>query len=134
MSVHIMDASAMTAYLNAEPGGEVVRDLLADHGAICYAHAVNLCEVYYDTLRAKGKPFARLTIRTLYDDGIIERRDISRKFWHHVGDLKARGRISLADCFCISLAQQLGGEVVTADHHEFDALVPLGVVPICFIR
>jgi predicted nucleic acid-binding protein len=44
------------------------------------------------------------------------------------------GRISLADCFCIVLAQELSGEVVTSDHHEFDPLVPLNLVPITFIR
>ena len=34
----------------------------------------------------------------------------------------------------IALAKQLAGEVVTSDHHEFDALVPLGLCPIRFIR
>ena len=59
---------------------------------------------------------------------------MNRRFWQRVGGLKARGRISLADCFCIVLAQELSGEVVTSDHHEFDPLVPLGIVPIRFIR
>jgi hypothetical protein len=59
---------------------------------------------------------------------------MSRPFWQSVGRLKARGRISIPDCFCIVLAQELGGEVVTSDHHEFDPLVPLGLVSIRFIR
>jgi hypothetical protein len=64
----------------------------------------------------------------------IECHDMNRSFWQRVGELKARGRISLPDCFCISLAQELGSEVVTIDHGEFDPLVPLGIVPINFIR
>ncbi len=59
---------------------------------------------------------------------------MNRDFAERVGQLKARGRISLADCFCIALAQTLSGQVVTTDHHEFDAIVPLGIVPIYFIR
>lgn len=62
------------------------------------------------------------------------RRDMSIKFWKRVGKLKAAGGIALPDCFCITLAQELAGEVVTADHAEFDPLAPLGIVPIHFIR
>ena len=47
MSIHVLDASAMVDYANAEPGGTVVRALLADPNATCYAHAMNMCEAYY---------------------------------------------------------------------------------------
>jgi predicted nucleic acid-binding protein len=65
---------------------------------------------------------------------VVERNDIDSLFWRSVGQLKASGRISLADCFCIALAQRVAGEVVTSDHHEFDPLVPRGLCPIRFIR
>jgi predicted nucleic acid-binding protein len=77
---------------------------------------------------------AQAIIASLYSDGVIERRDISQHFWQRVGELEARGRISLPDCFCLALAQELSAEVVTSDHGEFDPLVPLGIVPIKFIR
>lgn len=134
MSIHILDASAIVAYANAEPGGTVVQTLLAAPTAICYVHTMNLVEVYYHLIRRMDVQRARLGIRTLYADGVIERRDMSRSFWQRVGEHKARGGISLPDCFCISLAQELGGEVVTSDHGEFDRLVPLAIVPINFIR
>lgn len=134
MSIHILDTSAIVAYLAGEPGGPVVDSHLNDPDALCYAHVVNLCEVFYDSLRATNERAARQTIADLYAAGVIERRDLSRSFWQSVGRLKARGRISLADCFCVALAQKLGGEVVTSDHREFDPLVPLGIVPIRFIR
>ncbi len=134
MNIHILDASAMVAYIAGEPGDDVVTALLLDPAAICYAHSVNLCEVYYDTLRLTNERRARQVIATLFADGVIEQRTMSRRFWRRVGGLKARGRISLADCFCIALAQEFSGEVVTSDHHEFDPLVPLGIVPIRFIR
>ena len=124
----------MVAYLEGEPGGAVVAALLAAPNAVCYAHSINLCEVYYQGIRRNGIAAAQAAIASLYTDGVIERRDMSRQFWQRVGEHKARGRISLPDCFCISLAQELSGEVVTSDHHEFDPLVPLGIVPIKFIR
>ena len=59
---------------------------------------------------------------------------MGRSFWERVGSHTARGRIALADCFCLALAIELGGEVVTTDHAEFDPLVALGICPIRFIR
>ena len=81
----------MVAYLTAEPGGQVVRGLLLDADAICYAHSINLCEVYYDTLRGSGAQGAQQAMSTLLADGVIERRDLSRPFWQTVGRL-------LTDC------------------------------------
>lgn len=124
----------MLAYLRAEPGGDAVTALLSDSTALCYAHQVNLIEVYYDFARRSNVGDARRALTILRADGVIGRRDMNSRFAQQVGNLKARGGISLADCFCIALAQQIGGEVVTSDHHEFDRLVPLGIVPIRFIR
>lgn len=115
MSNHILDASAMPAYLSSEPGEHVVTKLLTSSSAVCYAHTMNLCEVYYQLIRQTSVRCAHQGIAGLFADGIIERHDVNRKFWRRVGELKAHGKISLPDCFCISLAQVLGGEVVTTD-------------------
>lgn len=134
MSAHVLDSSAMIAYLVGELGASVVEALLNDPDALCYAHSVNLCEVFYDGLRYRGTVDADQGIRDLSEAGVTERKDMSRAFWKRVGHLKARGGISLADCFGIALAQELGCEILTTDHHEFDRLVPLGIVSIRFIR
>lgn len=131
---HVLDACAMLAYLNGEAGSEVVESILGDPAHSCFAHAVNLCEVYYDFLRRSDEHIARDAVADLLGDGIIERRDLSRRFWQAVGAHKSRGRISLADCFCIALAQQLSADLVTSDRREFEPLVPLGLVTIQFIR
>jgi predicted nucleic acid-binding protein len=130
----VLDASAMIAYLRGETGGEVVAALLADPNTECYAHAFNLCEVYYGYVRTTDKKTAQQVIATLRADGIIFRRDFSLPFWQAVGDLKATGGISLPDCVCVILAQHLGAEAVTSDRGEFTPLVPLGLCPIRFIR
>jgi PIN domain nuclease of toxin-antitoxin system len=131
---YVLDACAMVAYLENEPGGTIVGSLLADRANTCYAHSLNLCEVYYLAIRRSTTATAEAAIEALFNDGVFERKDNSRRFWKRVGEHKARGGISLPDCYCITLAQELSAEVVTSDHGEFDPLVPLGIVPIKFIR
>lgn len=131
---YVLDACAMLAYLKGEDGATNVDGLLTSPSVTCFAHAVNLCEVYYDFRRRSDEATAGAAIADLLADGVVERKDLSRRFWQVVGKHKARGRISLADCFCIALAQELSAELVTSDHHEFDPLVPLGLCPIKFIR
>ena len=130
----VLDACAMIAYLRGEDGQTVVDECLNSPNETCYSHAINVLEVYYDFIRRYDEPTARQALKDLAADGVVIRRDMSQLFLRQVGQLKARGRISIADCFCIALAQALSGEVVTSDHHEFDPLVPLGIVPIRFIR
>lgn len=125
----------MIAYLTGETGADIVATILSNHVSTCYAHAINLCEVYYHCFRTAGEKKAKAAISFLEADGVVERRDIGTKFWQSVGELKVRGHIALADCFCIALAKELSGEIVTSDHKEFDPLVTLKVCPsIQFIR
>lgn len=130
----ILDACAFLAYLMDEPGSDVVESILVDESSACFALSLNLCEVYYQILRQSDDVTARQAVDDLLSDGIVEWSDMGRLFWEVVASHKARGRISLADCFCIALAQELSGQVVTSDHREFDPLVPLGICPIMFIR
>jgi PIN domain nuclease of toxin-antitoxin system len=131
---HILDACAMIAYLRGEPGGSLVEGFLQDQVSACYSHSINLCEVYYALIRNSDEPTARQAIDDLLAAGVLERTDMDRGFWSRAGEHKARGNISLPDCFCLALAQELSGQVVTSDHGEFDAIVPLGLCPIFFIR
>jgi len=129
-----LDASAMVAYLNGEPGGLVVRQLLTDSSAMCYAHAVSLCEVYDGFVRDVNEQTALAALATLSADGVLPRQDMNSDSWMDVGRIKARGRIAPGDCFCVAVARASDGEAVTSDHTEFDPLVPAGVCRVVFIR
>lgn len=131
---YALDASALIAYLNGETGGLVVRGLLQRRDARCYAHAVNLCEVYYGYIRDSCEATATNALATLHADGVLPRQDMSPEFWMDVGRIKARGGIALGDCFCVALARLIGGEAVTSDRAEFGPLVPDGVARVLFIR
>lgn len=141
MSLYAMDGCALLAFLRGEPGDAVVDGLLADQSNICRVHAVNLCEVYYDTLRtaskldaATSKAQAQGDVAKVIAAGVELCEDMDVAFWEMVGDLKVNpGKIALGDCFVLALAIRTGATLVTSDH-EFDKVVPLGLCPILLIR
>ena len=131
----VLDSSAVIAYLRREDGGIKVNEFITDENNTCFVHAANICEVYYDTVRTVGSEMAGATIDALQDAGVIIREDMDLPFWQAAGSYKADLRIiSLADCFCLALANRLDCSLVTSDHHEFDAVVDRGLCRIEFIR
>ena len=55
----VLDVSAMIAFLRDERGGAVVETFLTDGMDVCVAHAINLCEVYYDFFRSADEATAK---------------------------------------------------------------------------
>jgi len=130
----IFDACALIAFLNNEPGTEIVEAMLIDEKNKCFVHAVNLCEVFYEFLRAEDENLAQSVINDILLAGITVREDMDTEFWKQIGRYKVKGRISLADCFCISLAGRLDGEIITSDRHEFEEISKRNIAKIKFIR
>lgn len=131
----VVDASALIALAKQEPGASIVSTLLADASALRLMHAVNVCEVYYHFLIKGDRHATERAVRDPQRVGLVIRRDISKPFWRQVAHVKADvRRVSLADSFAIALAQQVGGEVVTADHGEFDFVAARSVCGVRFIR
>lgn len=131
----VMDASALIAYLKDEEGSDVVDELLMDPGNSCLAHAINMCEVYYDFLLRADESTAEAAVLSLAGAGVAIREDASTDLWQQAGRIKARfRRVSLADCFCLALGKLENADVVSSDHHEFDAIAERGVCGIRFIR
>ena len=52
---YVLDAGPMIAFLDDEPGAEVVEQVLTEPGSTCYAHIFNLTEIYYIYFR-RGTP------------------------------------------------------------------------------
>src|SRR5438874_1912040 len=124
----------MIAFLRGEPGDSVVRNIFADPSTRCLAHSANVCEVFYDFIRAAGESTAESAIQDLISLGLSIRADLDTDFWHDAGRLKAAHRMSLADSFGLALTRREAGTFISADHHELDPLVPLGICQIHFIR
>jgi predicted nucleic acid-binding protein len=88
----------------------------------------------YDFHRDAGEAAAENAIEDLKALKVIERGDFDEAFWKDAGKLKARGKVSLADCMAITLTNRLGGMLLPSDHHELDAVAAAGVCSITFIR
>lgn len=133
--VYVFDACAVIALLHAESGAEEV-GLLLETGHRRIIHALNLCETYYDLVRRIGSAAARPIMEDLLQEiGFEVYSELPASLWQQAGDFKAQlRRLSLADCFAMSLALQENGILVTADHHEFDPVAAAGLCPIHFIR
>lgn len=72
---------AMIALLGLEQGALVVRLALRDNRGDCYAHAANLCEVYYHVARVRDVPTALLALSLLANAGVTAREDLDTGFW-----------------------------------------------------
>jgi predicted nucleic acid-binding protein len=131
---YALDTGAIIAFLDDEPGAEVVEDVLTEPGSNCYAHIFNLAEVYYIYFRRGDTVMAEDAIQAVLDLGIIVRDDNDTAYWKEAATFKGKHAIALPDAFCLALARRLGGTVVTTDHTEFDPLVPLGYGSFLFIR
>ena len=107
----VVDASALLALLNAEPGAEVVAEALP--GAVI--SAVNLSEVVAKLCEA-GMP-EKAICQTLHPLGLaVESFDEDQAY--QAGVLRAATKstgLSLGDRGCLSLAQRLGVPALTAD-------------------
>ncbi len=79
--IYILDASAIIAWLRNEPGADVVENAVRDASSQRIAHAINLCEGYYDAYRNKGESHAESVISDLKAIGVVERADFDEAFW-----------------------------------------------------
>lgn len=131
----VMDSSSLIALLRDEAGAEMVADILSGADNSCAVHAVNMCEVFYEFRRSGDESVAQRVVHDLISTGLAVHGDMDTEMWQAAGRLKADvRRVSLADCFCLALADREDAEVVSADHHEFDAIAQRGTHAIRFIR
>lgn len=131
----VLDASAIIAFLRGEPGADVVEHYFGPETHSLYVHALNLCEVYYDFLRAAGEASAESAVQDILLLGVRERNDMASDFWRAAGKPKLSSRrVSLADCCALALAGSLGAVLLSADRHELEPLARASVCPVEFIR
>ena len=133
--VYVLDACALIAFLRDEEGAELVGEIYekANTGeASLIMNKINLVEVYYDFYRSKGKDYADNFFSNIKQSEIVV-KDVPDDVLLEAGRLKATYSISLADSFALSQAIISSGELLTADHHEFDIIERQGIESIEFL-
>lgn len=135
---YVLDASALIAFLTAEEGSALVARLLdqAEQEQVkLYLAAINLFEVYYDFLkRGVDQTQAKEFLDALYSLPISIADKFDRVWLEQAAQFKVTYKISVADALGLALAQQLQAFLVTADHHEFDAIETAGAAQLYWIR
>jgi ribonuclease VapC len=123
----VLDASALLAYLQGEPGGEVVEEALAE-GALM--NSVNYAEVLSrlaDAGEEPGVAHRRLQEQGLVD-GLIQIVPLTQQDAVSIAQMRPATRdrgLSLGDRACLSTGLRLGRPVLTAD--RLWATVSVGV-------
>ncbi|KFD40741.1 twitching motility protein PilT [Peptococcaceae bacterium SCADC1_2_3] len=108
----VLDASALLALLNDEPGGDLVAEAIKQMAVIS---AVNLSEVVAK-LHDAGIPTHE--IHEILEPLGIEIIDFNLELAYRTGMLRLatkKAGLSLGDRACLALAEQLGMPLLTAD-------------------
>ncbi len=113
----VLDSWSVIAYLQDEPAGEQVGDLVAnvlESGGTVLMSVVNVGEVWYIFAREGSEKEADGAIGDLRQIG-IQFVDADWVLTRIAATFKARGRMSYADTFAAALAKQRKCELVTGD-------------------
>jgi len=125
MNRYVLDACALIAMLQEEHGANNVVEVInaANIGdAEIIMHKINFLEVYYDAYRSRGKEQAEL-MKIEFDKLPINiNAEITDEIFNGAGRLKASYKMSIADSIALAQAMAFDGELLTADHHEFDVI------------
>jgi predicted nucleic acid-binding protein len=120
--IYVLDACALIAFLDKEPGASVVADLFqqAEAGEIyIYITSIQLLEVYYDRIRAIGRDYADTFLQTFYGSSIKIVHEFSHENIRTAGRLKTTYPLSLADAIACAVASSMDAALITSDHKEF---------------
>ncbi|MDR0765165.1 MAG: PIN domain-containing protein [Synergistaceae bacterium] len=122
--LYVLDACALFAFIKGETGDNIVWDVLfrsVTGDASAVMHEINLLAVYYGFYRERGKIYAELKIAEA-SAFFTTIQGLARPIFTEAGRLKASYKISLADSIALAEASISGDSLVTADHHELDAI------------
>ena len=113
----VLDSWSVMAYLEDEPAGQKVADIIADaheNGIALMMTVVNAGEVWYILAREVSENAADESLAELRNLGIAI-VDADWKLTLAAAKFKVKGRMSYADCFAAGLAKEEKAELVTGD-------------------
>ncbi|GHV79232.1 hypothetical protein AGMMS49944_10230 [Spirochaetia bacterium] len=136
-TVYALDACALIAALNGEPGAGMVKDLLTAceaHEIIIYMSAAQVLEVYYDRIYMVGQELADVFLADFFDTAIIVEHYFSVPEIAQAGYYKTTYDLSFADACCLAAAAGKTAALITSDHSEFDPVEQAEHFPFLWIR
>lgn len=135
MKQYVLDSCALIAYFRDETGAELLEDLFTQvPESKFWLHAINLGEIFYDTLRTSGKDIATQLFIDIAALPINIVWNIEPDFLQIVGRYKVGYRMSYADAWVLALAERESAAVITTDRHEFGAVEAAGGLSFVWLR
>lgn len=113
----VLDSWSVMAYLEDEPAGQQVADIIADaheSGVPIMMTVVNAGEVWYIIARETSQADADQSISELKQLGIAF-VDADWELARQAAIFKSKHKMSLADCFAAALARGRKADLVTGD-------------------
>lgn len=120
---YVLDSWSVIAYLEDEPSGEQVEDLIAtahEEQIPIYMSVVNVGEIWYVFAREISAEEADVSVKTLRDLR-IQFEDADWELTQEAARFKSQHKMSYADAFAAALAKLKKAELVTGDE-EFKPL------------
>lgn len=120
---YVLDTWAVIAYLEDEPSGEQVEDLIAtahEEQIPIYMSVINVGEVWYTMAREISEEEANASVKSLRDLR-IQFEDANWEITQEAARFKSQNKMSYADSFAAALAKVKKAELVTGDK-EFKPL------------
>lgn len=113
----VLDAWAVLAYREDEPGAEEIADLVIEaqtDGVPVMMTTINVGEVWYILAREVSEAEADKAVQELRHLG-VQFVDPDWKLTRDAAAFKAKYRMSFADCFAAALAKQHKAQLMTGD-------------------
>src|ERR1700690_2334823 len=120
---YVLDTWAVIAYLEDEPSGAQVEELIAtahEEQIPIYMSVVNVGEVWYTLAREVSEDEARAGVKSLRDLR-IQFENVDWDLAQEAARFKSQHRMSYADCYAAALAKTQKADLVTGDN-EFKPL------------
>ncbi|MHB8789644.1 MAG: PIN domain-containing protein [Desulfobulbaceae bacterium] len=117
MRRYVFDSFALLAFLEDEPGAEIVAEALQEivaKKASGYLSVINWGEIYYSIMRELGQSEAESAL-SLISGLPLELVDADLELTRAAARPKGRYRIAYADCFASALAKKGRSGVCTAE-------------------
>lgn len=132
---YVLDSFALLGYLENEPFSQKIETILyqaKDGIPRLYLHALHLGEVYYITLREKGRDLADLAYSRIKRFPIKFIEHIDEDLLLSAATIKANYPVSYADSFAAALAKLNNAALLTGDP-EFHKLEADGVLKVTWL-
>ena len=120
---YVLDTWAVIAYLEDEPSGEKVEDLIAtahEEQIPIYMSVVNVGEVWYTVAREVSEEEANASVKVL-SDLRIQFENADWEITQEAARFKSQHKMSYADAFAAALAKIKKADLITGDN-EFKPL------------